>query len=74
MAVDFEADGVCDVLPKLRNSQSKPTRPFMPHWGKKISLQSDAVSAGVGLFSDGTIHIAGRCAVKLVLCFSVRAD
>jgi len=73
VAVDFKADGVCDVLLKLRDSQSKPTRPFMPYWKKK-SLQSVAVSAGVGLFSDGTIHIAGGYAVKLVLSLSVRAD
>ncbi len=30
--------------------------------------------AGVGLFSDGLMHVAGRYAVKLVLSLSVRAD
>ncbi len=39
VAVDFEADGVCDVLLNLRDSQSKPTRPFMPHWKKKLSAE-----------------------------------
>lgn len=73
MAVDFEADGVCDVLLKLRDSQSKPTRPFMPHWKKNL-CRVLLFLLGLGFFSDGTIHIAGSYAGKLVLSLSVRAD
>lgn len=71
VAVDFVADGVCDILLKLRDSQSKPTRPFMPCLKKNLSAERRCFCWGWAFF-DCLIHAAGGYGVKLAL--SVGAD
>jgi len=61
VAVDFITDGVCDVLLKLRDSQSKSTRPFMPYWKKKISAECYCFCWGWAFFWWYDTHCRRLC-------------